>query len=73
MKDIARQIRSLISKVEPRLFLMTHDEMGFKPDLKKVVEKGNSRAPNRFGREQSPAVCKGCEQSCRPVPNIRSR
>jgi hypothetical protein len=32
MKDIARQIRSLISKVEPQLSCMNHDEMGFKPD-----------------------------------------
>ncbi len=39
MKDIARKIRSLISKVEPRLFLMTHDEMGFKPDPKKWSKK----------------------------------
>ena len=32
LKDIARQIRSLISTVEPQLFHMNHDEMGFKPD-----------------------------------------
>ncbi len=32
MKEIARQIRSLISKVEPQLSRMDHNEMGFKPD-----------------------------------------
>ena len=32
MKETARQIRSLISKVEPQLSRMNHDEMGFKPD-----------------------------------------
>ena len=32
MKDIARQIRSLISTVEPQLSRMNHDEMRFKPD-----------------------------------------
>jgi len=32
MKDIARQIRSLISKLEPQLSRMNHDEMGLKPD-----------------------------------------
>ena len=32
MKDIARQIRSLISKIEPQLSRMIHDDMGFKPD-----------------------------------------
>jgi hypothetical protein len=32
MKDIARQIRSLISTAEPQLSRMNHDDMGFKPD-----------------------------------------
>jgi hypothetical protein len=32
MKDIARQIRSLISTVEPQLSRMNHHEMGVKPD-----------------------------------------
>ena len=32
MKDIAQQIISLISRVEPQLSRMNHDEMGFKPD-----------------------------------------
>ena len=32
MKDVARQIRSLISTVEPQLSRMNHHEMGVKPD-----------------------------------------
>ena len=39
MKDIARQIRSLISKIEPQLSRMNHDEMGFKPDPHKWSKK----------------------------------
>jgi len=39
MKDIARQIRSFISKVEPQLSCMNHDEMGFKPDPHKWSKK----------------------------------
>ena len=31
MKEIARQIRSLISKVEPQLSRMNHDDVGLKP------------------------------------------
>ena len=31
MKDVARQIRSLILSVEPKLSRMNHDEMAFKP------------------------------------------
>ena len=31
MKDIAQQLRSIISKVEPQLSQMNHDDMGFKP------------------------------------------
>jgi len=39
MKDIARQIRSLISTVEPELSRMNHDEMRFKPDPHKWSKK----------------------------------
>ena len=39
MKDIARQIRSLISTVEPQLSRMNHDEMGVKPDPHKWSKK----------------------------------
>jgi len=39
MKDIARQIRSLISTVEPQLSRMNHDEMRFKPDPHKWSKK----------------------------------
>lgn len=39
MKKIAGQIRSLVSKVEPILSLMNHDEMGFKPALHKWSKK----------------------------------
>ncbi|MCJ7539189.1 MAG: DinB family protein [Desulfobacterales bacterium] len=39
MKAIARQIRSLISKIEPQLSRMNHDEMGFKPDPHKWSKK----------------------------------
>jgi hypothetical protein len=39
MKDIARQIRSLISTAEPQLSRMNHDEMGFKPDPHKWSKK----------------------------------
>ena len=31
MKDIAQQLRSIISMVEPRLSRMNHDALGFKP------------------------------------------
>jgi DinB superfamily len=31
MKEIARQLRSIIVTVEPQLSLMNHDDMGFKP------------------------------------------
>jgi hypothetical protein len=31
MKEIARQIRSFISTVQPRLYRMNHEKMGFKP------------------------------------------
>ena len=33
MKDIARQIQSLISTIEPQLSRMNHHEMGIKPDV----------------------------------------
>ena len=39
MKDIARQIRSLISAVEPQLSRMNYDEMSFKPDPHKWSKK----------------------------------
>lgn len=39
MKDIARQIRSLISTAEPQLSRMNHDEMRFKPDPHKWSKK----------------------------------
>jgi hypothetical protein len=39
MKDIAQQIKSLISRVEPQLSRMNHDEMGFKPDPDKWSKK----------------------------------
>ena len=39
MKDIARQIRSLISTVEPQLSRMNHDEMKSKPDPHKWSKK----------------------------------
>ena len=39
MKDIARQIRSLISTAEPQLSRMNHDEMGFKPAPHKWSKK----------------------------------
>lgn len=39
MKEVARQIRSLISKVEPQLFRMNYDEAGFKPDPHKWSKK----------------------------------
>lgn len=39
MKKIAEQIRSLVSKVEPKLSLMNHDEMGFKPALHEWSKK----------------------------------
>ena len=39
MKDIALQIRSLISKIEPQLSRMNHDEMWFKPDPHKWSKK----------------------------------
>lgn len=32
MKEVARQIRSLILSVEPQLSQMNHDDMAFKPD-----------------------------------------
>jgi len=31
MKDIARQIRSIVALAEPQLSRMNHDETGFKP------------------------------------------
>ncbi|MEJ2658174.1 MAG: DinB family protein [Desulfobacterales bacterium] len=31
MKDIARQLRTIIAKVEPQLTRMNHDAVGFKP------------------------------------------
>ena len=39
MKDVARQIRSLISTVEPQLSRMNHHEMGVKPDPHKWSKK----------------------------------
>ena len=39
MKDIARQIRSFISTIEPLLSRMNHDDMGFKPDPHKWSKK----------------------------------
>jgi hypothetical protein len=39
MKEVARQIRSLISEVEPQLSRMNHDEVGFKPDPHKWSKK----------------------------------
>ncbi|MBU1161269.1 MAG: DinB family protein [Candidatus Bathyarchaeota archaeon] len=39
MKEVARQIRSLISKVEPQLSRMNYDEAGFKPDPHKWSKK----------------------------------
>jgi hypothetical protein len=39
MKDIARQIRSLISTIEPQLSRMNHHEIGVKPDPQKWSKK----------------------------------
>ena len=39
MKDVARQIRSLISTVEPQLSRMNHHEMEVKPDPHKWSKK----------------------------------
>jgi hypothetical protein len=39
MKEIARQLRSLISTVEPQLSRMNHDDMGFKTDLHEWSKK----------------------------------
>ena len=39
MKDIARQIRSLISTIEPQLSRMSHHELGVKPDPHKWSKK----------------------------------
>ena len=39
MKDIARQIRSLILSVESQLSCMNHDEVGLKPDQRNWSKK----------------------------------
>ena len=39
MKDIAQQLRSIISMVEPRLSGMNHDELGFRPATQEWSKK----------------------------------
>ena len=62
-QEIKERFKDLVNK-------NYHDESINIEDI--LVEKGNPRSSNRLGREQSSTICESREQSCCPVPNVRS-